>query len=65
MICVYPADYTDFSTHKRATLMNNHMSEAFPVLNPGLNAVSWSGNMTALLFCRDSNVPNLSPIKEF
>ena len=32
--------------YKGTTLMNDHMSGDFPVLKPGLNAISWSGNVT-------------------
>ena len=31
------------------TLMNNHMSGDFPVLKPGLNGISWSGNVTSVV----------------
>ena len=31
------------------TLMNDHMSGDFPVLKPGLNAISWSGNVTSVV----------------
>ena len=31
------------------TLMNDHMSGDFPVLKPGLNAISWSGNVTSVM----------------
>ena len=31
------------------TLMNDHMSGDFPVLKPGLNAISWSGNVTRIV----------------
>ena len=31
------------------TLMNDHMSGDFPVLKPGMNATSWSGNMTSVV----------------
>ena len=31
--------------YKGTTLMNDHMSGDFPVLKPGQNAVSWSGNV--------------------
>ena len=31
------------------TLMNDHMSGDFPVLSPGLNAISWSGNVTRIV----------------
>ena len=34
--------------YKGTTLMNDHMSGDFPVLKPGLNAVSWSGNVTSV-----------------
>ena len=35
--------------YKGTTLMNDHMSGDFPVLKPGLNAVSWSGNVTGIV----------------
>ncbi len=35
--------------YKGTTLMNDHMSGDFPVLKPGLNAVSWSGNVTSVV----------------
>ncbi|MBR3428680.1 MAG: phage tail protein, partial [Clostridia bacterium] len=35
--------------YKGTTLMNDHMSGDFPVLKPGLNAVSWSGNVTSIV----------------
>ena len=31
------------------TLMNDHMSGDFPVLKPGMNAISWSGNVTSIV----------------
>ena len=31
------------------TLMNDHMSGDFPVLKPGRNAISWSGNVTSVV----------------
>ena len=31
------------------TLMNDHMSGDFPVLKPGQNAISWSGNVTRVV----------------
>ena len=31
------------------TLMNDHMSGDFPVLKPGLNAISWSGNVMSVV----------------
>ena len=31
------------------TLMNDHMSGDFPVLKPGLNAISWSGSVTSVV----------------
>jgi phage-related protein len=31
------------------TLMNDHMSGDFPVLKPGLNAISWFGNVTSVV----------------
>ena len=27
------------------TLMNDHMNGEFPVLKPGVNAISWTGNV--------------------
>ena len=30
-------------------LMNDHMSGDFPVLKPGLNGISWSGNVTSVV----------------
>ena len=35
--------------YKGANLMNDHMSGDFPVLKPGLNAISWSGNVTRIV----------------
>jgi len=35
--------------YKGNTLMNDHMSGDFPVLKPGLNAISWSGNVTSVI----------------
>ena len=35
--------------YKRTTLMNDHMSGDFPVLKPGLDAISWSGNVTRIV----------------
>jgi len=35
--------------YKGNDLMNDHMSGDFPVLKPGLNAVSWSGNVTSIV----------------
>ena len=35
--------------YKGTTLMNDHMSGDFPVLKPGQNAVSWSGNVTRVI----------------
>ena len=35
--------------YKGTTLMNDHMSGDFPALKPGLNAVSWSGNVTRIV----------------
>ena len=31
------------------TLMNDHISGNFPVLKPGLNAISWNGNVTSVV----------------
>ena len=35
--------------YKNTTLMNDYMSGDFPVLKPGLNAISWSGNVTSVM----------------
>ena len=35
--------------YKGTALMNNHMSGDFPILKPGLNAISWSGNVTSVV----------------
>ncbi|MGI6700763.1 MAG: hypothetical protein ACOX6G_10705 [Christensenellales bacterium] len=35
--------------YKGTTLMNNHMIGDFPVLRPGMNAVSWSGTVTRVV----------------
>ena len=35
--------------YKGNTLMNDHMSGDFPVLKPGLNAISWSGDVTTVI----------------
>ena len=35
--------------YKGTALMNDHMSGDFPVLKPGLNAISWSGNVTRIV----------------
>ena len=35
--------------YKGTVLMNDHMSGDFPVLKPGLNAISWSGNVTRIV----------------
>ena len=34
--------------YKENILMNDHMSGEFPVLKPGENAISWSGNVTRI-----------------
>ena len=34
--------------YKGNILMNDHMSGEFPVLKPGENAISWSGNVTSV-----------------
>ena len=34
--------------YKGSALMNDHMSGDFPILNPGSNAISWSGNLTKI-----------------
>ena len=39
----------DGKAYKGATLMSDHMSGDFPVLKPGQNAVSWSGNVTRVI----------------
>jgi len=35
--------------YKGTTLMNDHMSGDFPVLKPGLNSISWNGNVTSIV----------------
>ena len=35
--------------YKGTALMNDHMSGDFPVLKPGLNGISWSGNVTSIV----------------
>ena len=35
--------------YKGTTLMNDHMSGDFPVPKPGLNGISWSGNVTSIV----------------
>ena len=35
--------------YKGTTLMNEHMSGDFPILVPGLNAISWTGNVTRVV----------------
>ena len=35
--------------YKGTTLMNEHMSGDFPILVPGLNAISWTGNVTSVV----------------
>ena len=35
--------------YKGQTLMNDHMSGDFPILRPGMNAISWSGNVTKVV----------------
>ena len=35
--------------YKGTALMNDHMSGDFPVLKPGQNAISWSGNVTQVV----------------
>ena len=35
--------------YKGTTLMNDHMSGDFPVLKPGLNAISWTGTVTRVV----------------
>ena len=35
--------------YKGTTLMNDHMNGDFPVLKPGLNAISWTGSVTSIL----------------
>ena len=52
MICVCPADCTDFSVGGNGTLaplsaeVTETLNGGFPVLKPGVNAVSWSGTAT-------------------
>ena len=36
-------------TYKGTTLMNNSMTGDFPVLKPGLNAISWTGAVTKVV----------------
>ena len=35
--------------YKGQTLMNDHMSGDFPILRPGMNAISWNGNVTKVV----------------
>ena len=35
--------------YQGSTLMNDHMNGEFPVLKPGANAISWTGNVTRVL----------------
>ena len=35
--------------YKGQTLMNDHMSGDFPILRPGMNAISWSGSVTRVV----------------
>ena len=35
--------------YKGTALMNDHMSGDFPVLKPGMNGISWSGNVTSIV----------------
>lgn len=35
--------------YKDTTLMNNHMIGEFPLLKPGLNAISWTGSVTRVV----------------
>ena len=35
--------------YKDTTLMNERMTGDFPVLNPGMNAISWSGTVTRVV----------------
>ncbi len=35
--------------YKDTTLLNGHMTGEFPVLTPGQNAVSWSGNVSSVV----------------
>ena len=32
-----------------STLMNDHMTGEFPVLKPGMNAISWTGTVTKVV----------------
>ena len=50
--------------YKGTTLMNDHMSGDFPVLKPGLNAVSWSGDVTRIVIKPNWRHLQLSHIKE-
>ena len=35
--------------YKGTTLMNDHMTGEFPVLKPGMNAISWTGTVTKIV----------------
>ena len=35
--------------YKGTTLMNDHMNGEFPVLKPGMNAISWTGTVTKVV----------------
>ena len=35
--------------YKGTTLQNEHMSGDFPILLPGMNAISWTGNVTSIV----------------
>ena len=42
-------DSTLMEAYKGATSLNSSMSGEFPLLQPGANAVSWSGNVTSVV----------------
>lgn len=35
--------------YQDSTLMNDHMNGEFPVLKPGVNAISWTGAVTKVV----------------
>ena len=35
--------------YQGSTLMNDHMTGEFPVLKPGMNAISWTGTVTRVV----------------
>jgi len=35
--------------YQGATLMNDHLNGEFPVLKPGMNAISWTGTVTRVV----------------